>query len=78
MMPFEIAEPSWSTSRIGILTTSSSERCPLKRNPKNDPMAMGIAKAMMTARRSLRKICRSLRIMARIGVRDISRAGSCR
>ena len=47
---------------------------PEKIDPKNDAIAIGTAKLMITARRSLKKSSRSLRIIARKGV--ISRAGS--
>ena len=70
--PREIALASWST--IATAIRAGSLLGPEKIDPKNDAIAIGTAKLMITARRSLKKSCRSLRIMARSGTRIISRA----
>jgi len=51
---------------------------PAKIDPKNDAMAIGTTKLTITERRSLKKSCKSLRTIARSGMRAISRASSFR
>jgi hypothetical protein len=62
---------------IGIFAGSAFRSGPEKIDPKNDAIAIGTMKLMMTARRSLKNSCRSLRTMARNGV-SINLAGSFR
>jgi hypothetical protein len=75
---FEIALPSRSTMLTEIRARSPLRDGPEKIEPKNDAMAIGTAKLMITARRSLKKSWRSLRIIATRGVKAISRASSFR
>ena len=51
---------------------------PQKIDPKNEAIAIGAMKLMITARRSLKKSCRSLRTMAEMRCSDISPASSSR
>ena len=76
MMPFEMVLSSWSTSATGIFAASALSLGPEKSDPKNDAIAIGTAKLMITARRSAKNSRRSLRTMAIIGMNDISPAGS--
>jgi hypothetical protein len=55
---------SWSTTRTGTRALSEPFE-PEKMNPKNEAMAMGAAKLMINARRSVKNSSRSLRTMAR-------------
>ena len=77
-MPFETALPSWSTIATAIRAGSRLSPGPEKIDPKNDAIAIGTTKLTMTDRRSPKKSCRSLRTIARKGMRAISRAGSFR
>ena len=64
-MAFEIALPSRSTMAMDILAGSElSLPLPPKIDPKNEAMAIGTANVRMTARRSLKNSCRSLRTSA--------------
>ena len=72
---FEMALSSWST--IAAPIRGGSRLCgPEKSEPKNEAMAIGTTKLTITERRSLKKRRRSLRTMAKKGVRAISPAGS--
>src|SRR3989442_7719976 len=53
---------------IEIFAGSVLRLGPEKIDPKNDAIAIGTAKLMITARRSLKKICRSLRTIAQRGM----------
>ena len=74
MMPCEMVPRSSSAIITGM--RDGPELGPEKIEPKNDAIAIGAAKLMMTARRSLKNSCRSLRTMAMSGVIAISRGGS--
>ena len=59
----------------GHARASPCSGCREKMKPKNDAMAMGAAKLMITARRSVKKSSRSLRTMARHAWSAISPSG---
>ena len=68
---------SWSTARTGTRAVSAL-RLPEKMKPKNEPMAMGAAKLMITARLSVKNRSRSLRTMARHAWSAINPSGCVR
>ena len=70
----EMTLRSWSTTRTGTRAVSALW-LPEKMKPKNEAMAMGAAKLMITARRSVKNSSRSLRTMARHAWSAISPSG---
>ena len=70
----EMTLPSWSTTRTGTRAFSVFW-LPEKMKPKNEAMAMGAAKLMITARRSVKNSSRSLRTIARQAWIPISPSG---
>ena len=70
----------WSRSATAIFTRAGWLLLPMSfvNEPMKAPMKIGTANETMTARRSLKNNCRSLRTIARNAVRLISRASSFR